>query len=308
MRDEMMDELDTVIRALKDHIQNILPEQAERVIGGKMLRGTLVILIAEAFNGKKNREKALDLATAIEVIHACSLDVDDALDDDMTRRGKKALYLTMSKKEMMLDTIYRLSIPYGLICKYGKDYVKKTAECQEGMSKGVLDEIKSIWTEKGLPATSIYMNVLTKKTGLLFSLAATFGAMAADADEETVKAFETFGLHLGIAYQVSDDISDLSAVILGEKKAGTELLLLKCVHMDTLFKELVADIKAKKVHPSKALELLHNDDLQSRMMDIVNKEREHCMSSIAEIEIDERYKSFLVAYPRFCVDAILGEV
>ena len=304
-----MQELETVVNAIRmglvTHVQNTLPpEQAERVIGGKMLRGVLVILIAEALSDKKYIDKALDLATAVEVIHSCSLDVDDALDDDKTRRGKKALYLTLSKKEMMLDTIYRLALPYGLICKYGMDYVNKTAECQEGMSKGVLDEIKHVLAKKELPATIIYRDILTKKTGLLFSLASQFGAMA----EETVEAaFREYGLHLGIAYQVADDISDLGAVLSGEKKAGTELLLLKCVQMDTLFKELFEDIKAKKVHPSKALELLHNEDLQKRLSGMVDEELGMCIASIEEIDITEPYKSFLAGYPRFCVDSILKE-
>ena len=302
-----MQELETVVKAirigLKGHIQNILPQQAGDITGGKMLRGILTILTAE----RKNIDKALDLATVVELVQNISLKADSWIDGDLIRHGKPSFHLNQKDSETLLQIIYLLSLPYSLAGKYGSGCIRELVATQQDMSVGVLQEIKGGIKGEGLPATRIYHNILTKKTGILFSLASSYGAMAADADENTVESFREYGLHLGIAYQVADDISDLGAVLSGEKKPGTELLLLKCVQMDTLFKELFEDIKAKKVHPSKALELLHNEDLQKRLLGMVDEELGMCIASIEEIDIVEPYKTFLAGYPRFCVDSILKE-
>jgi len=306
-----MHELETVVKAiragLKDHVQNILPQQAGDITGGKMLRGILTILTHDAVAEKKNIDKALDLATVVELVQNISLKADSWIDGDLIRHGKPSFHLNQKDSETLLQIIYLLSLPYSLAGKYGTECTRELVTTQQDMSVGVLQEIKGGIKGEGLPATRIYHNILTKKTGILFSLASTYGAMAADADEKTVDAFREYGLHLGIAYQVADDISDLGAVLSGEKRPGTELLLLKCVHADTLFKDLIEDIKSKKVHPSKVLELLHNEDLHKRLLGMVDEELDMCTASIIEIDIEEPYKSFLAGYPLFCVNSILKE-
>ncbi|RKY47516.1 MAG: hypothetical protein DRP88_04290 [Candidatus Neomarinimicrobiota bacterium] len=302
-------ELEITIRALraglKNHIENTIPEWKQPT-EGKMLRGTLVLLINKVL-GKENADvdKALDLATAIEAFHTCSLNVDDALDDDDTRRGKKALYLTMSKKEFMLNTIYQLAVPYGLVAKYGRRYVEEAVETQKIMSMGVLEEIKKSF-RKDLPASSVYKTLLEKKTGALFSLAAKYGAMSATEIEDIITAFSNYGMHLGLAYQIADDITDLSKVITGEKKPGTEMLLLKCLHIDELVKELIQDIKTKKVKPSKALELLDNEELRSRLLEMVDKEIKDAITSVLPVLLPGE-RDLIISYSKFCVTQIFEE-
>lgn len=301
-----MQELETVIKAirigLEGHVQNILPKHAGDITGGKMLRGILTIMTHDAIAEKKNIDKALDLATVVELVQNISLKADSWIDGDLIRHGKPSFHLNQKDSETLLQIIYLLSLPYSLAGKYGTEYTKELVETQQAMSIGVLQEIKGGVKEKGLPATRIYHNILTKKTGILFSLASTYGAMAADADKKTVECFRQYGLSLGIAYQVGDDIADLQKVVQGEKSWGTEKLLLRAVQADELLKELKDDIKMKKVRPSKALELLNKGALQNRLTDMVNKELDNCTSSIAEIDIEEPYKSFLVEYPIFCVE------
>lgn len=306
-----MRELETVIKAirigLKGHVQNILPQEAGDITGGKMLRGILTILTHDAISERRDIDKALDLATVVELVQNISLKADSWIDGDLIRHGKPSFHLNQKDSETLLQIIYLLSLPYSLAGKYGTECVKELVETQQNMSVGVLQEIKGGIKGEGLPATKIYRNILTKKTGVLFSLASVYGDMAAGADEKTVEVFREYGLHLGIAYQVADDISDLGAVLSGEKRPGTELLLLKCVHIDNLLLDLKEDISKVKIHPSKALELLHNEDLQKRLLGMVNEELDMCIASIEENGIEEPYKSFLARYPRFCVDSILKE-
>jgi geranylgeranyl pyrophosphate synthase len=86
--------------------------------------------------------------------------------------------------------------------------------------------------------------------------------MAADASDEMVEGMARFGMQLGNTYQIQDDIQDLLDVVMGAKSAdpitGTEFILLKCVQLDDLAKQLVEDINSGKVQPEKAKSLLYN--------------------------------------------------
>jgi len=155
-----------------------------------------------------------------------------------------------------LEIISGLSVPYSLISGYGQEYVDAVARTQREMCSGVAHEIM-----KDLPASTLYGAIISRKTGSLFSLAARFGAMAAGAPEDDVEDMARFGLQLGNTYQIQDDIQDLLEVIAGSKTAdpitGTEFMLLKCLQVDDLTKQLIEDILDCKVEPAKAKSLLH---------------------------------------------------
>jgi len=172
-----------------------------------------------------------------------------------------------------LEIISGLSVPYSLISGYGQEYVDAVAKTQREMCSGVAHEIM-----KDLPASTLYGAIISRKTGSLFSLAARFGAMAAGAPEKDVEQMARFGLQLGNTYQIQDDIQDLLNVIVGEKTAdpitGTEFMLLKCLQVDDLTKQLIEDILDCKVKPAKAKSLLNKTGIINALVRRRDHEKE----------------------------------
>lgn len=225
--------------------QTTSPELYAITEGGKKLRGILTCTVLDVLTGWKPTSeqgaKALDLACTVEVVHALTLVADDIIDQDDMRRGKPSLHTLKGFSTAFLELISGLSVPYTMVAPYGQEYVAAVSETQREMCAGVLKEIL-----KDMPATRLYEIIIDKKTGALFSLAARFGAMAADASEEEVLMMAKFGLHLGRAFQILDDIDDFIGVVAGEKEpdaiTGTEFLLLRGMKIDLILKDWGSDI------------------------------------------------------------------
>ncbi|NJD78159.1 MAG: polyprenyl synthetase [Candidatus Methanoperedens sp.] len=218
----------------KDKISD--PDVTPALLNGKRIRAGLLFLVFDAVPGRdKDISRALDLACAIELAHSASLILDDILDGDKERRGRPAAHLTRGHKRAILDAIDILSLPYDIASQYGELYVHMLAETQRGMVSGV---VKELFHASGLQAAELYDVVITQKTGRLFSLAATWGYLAARSDDpafsemyryrKEMASFAEYGLGCGKAMQIADDIVDMRKVIEGKKAGmpGSELLLL----------------------------------------------------------------------------------
>ena len=221
------------------------PELYDLTVGGKMLRGVMVCLVHDVLTSFRSepvqKTKVFDMACSIETVHALSLAADDIIDQDDMRRNKPSLHILKGFSTALLEIISGLSFPYDLVAPYGSKYIHAVSQTQRDMCMGVLKEIT-----KDLPATRIYEIVIDKKTGALFSLAARFGAMAADASKEDIETMAKFGLHLGRAYQIADDIDDFINVVSQKKTpdaiTGTEFILLRGLKVDEILKEWGSDI------------------------------------------------------------------
>ncbi len=282
-----MSEFNEYIRDTRSNIDarlasTMTDEIREITAGGKKLRSILTILTYDELNyvhdSTKNM-KALDLACCAELIHALTLAADDIIDQDEMRRGKPSLYSLKGFSMAFLEIISGLAVPYSLVSGYGPEYVDAIVKTQREMCSGVAHEIM-----KDLPASTLYGAIISRKTGSLFSLAARFGAMAADASENNVELMTRFGLQLGNTYQIQDDIQDLLDVITGKKTAdpitGTEFMLLKCLQVDDLTKQLIEDISNGKVEPSKATSLLHNTGIVNALTRKRDEERKKTIAMV----------------------------
>lgn len=273
-----MSDFDTYIRKIRTQVDNriastITVGMQEITAGGKKLRSLLTITVYSELKQGDNQYdklKPYDLACCVELIHALTLAADDIIDQDEMRRGKPSLYTLKGFSMAFLEIISGLSVPYSLISKYGQEYVDAVAMTQRDMCSGVAHEIM-----KDLPASTLYNIIISRKTGSLFSLAARFGAMAAGASDKDIKEMAEFGLRLGNTYQIQDDIQDLINVIYSKKTkdpiTGTEFMLLKCLQVDDLTKQLVQDIMDGDIEPSKAKSLLHKTGIINALV----RERDH---------------------------------
>lgn len=271
--------VDDRIIELVEH--NVDDELLQLLKGGKRLRAGLLQLIYEnltpdPFNRKQTAAVALDLAAAIEISHTASLIVDDMIDGDTERRGQPTLHVSHGYKNTMLAAVGLLSLPYDIVSEYSKLYVKQLASTQRGMVSGALKELFA--GKPDLPATKIYDIVISHKTGKLFSLAARWGAMAAFADDATVKTFEEYGMRVGKVMQISDDIADLKEIVDGGKmdNFGSEMLLLRCVCLDGALKELMSDVKSKSLDLRKVKQLWGTEGIQKALSRKVENEIRRC--------------------------------
>jgi len=194
---------------------------------GKRMRAGLLMLLFETHGQEGGRNMALDLASAVEIAHAASLIVDDMLDEDDTRHGMPTVHLTAGHKSAMLSTIGLLSYPYQIAAGYGEECVLGLARTHRAMVRGASMEMK------GVPPFTVgttYDSIIENKTGLLFGLAARYGAMAAGCPAATTELCSEFGRLTGKAMQIADDVTDLESLLSGKKAGigGSEAILLRC--------------------------------------------------------------------------------
>lgn len=182
--------------------------------GGKRLRPILVMASAEA-NGEE-AELVLPTAAGIELLHTYSLIHDDlpALDDDDWRRGKPSCHRVFGEGIALLIGDALIPLGFELILLEQSQLSPKERVLEvlgrvaraigpRGMVGGQVLDLEE--GSNGLPLEETY----EKKTGALFSAAAAAGGILAGAAPERVEALEEFGVKLGLAYQILDDLMDL---------------------------------------------------------------------------------------------------
>ncbi len=170
-------------------------------LGGKRLRGVLTLLVCEALGGKV--EDALDAAIAIELAHAASLDVDDIVDLDVFRRGNLATWASKGIIKATLGTHSLVASAFSLVQKYGYDAVRVFTDTYQRMLAG---EVKDI------AQGDLYEAIIAAKTAALWAAAASLGAIAAKKNEY-MKLAGNYGLAVGMAFQIADDIVDTIKVV-----------------------------------------------------------------------------------------------
>lgn len=173
--------------------------------GGKRLRPLVVLLIARAcgYTGKHHTE----LATIIELIHTATLLHDDVVDNARLRRGQQTANHLFGNEAAVLVGDFLYSKAFQLMLKATTPAMMKVlADATNMMAEGEALQLM----DRHNPATSEgnYLNIIRSKTAKLFETAAHLGALVAEADEKHQKAMARYGLHLGTAFQLIDDLLD----------------------------------------------------------------------------------------------------
>ncbi|WP_415639990.1 polyprenyl synthetase family protein [Paenibacillus sediminis] len=200
--------------------------QYSLMAGGKRLRPLLVIAAAEALGG--SREAALPVACAIEMIHTYSLIHDDlpAMDNDDYRRGKLTNHKVYGEAMAILAGDALLTHAFYSIVQAARGHqvpAEQVLNIVEDLSvlagpKGMVGgQAADIEGEQGITDLDQLKYIHLHKTGdlIIFSLMA--GGRIANATEEQLTALAAFGRHLGLAFQIQDDILDLTG---DEEKLG----------------------------------------------------------------------------------------
>ena len=186
--------------------------------GGKRLRPALVLESWRACSGPdESREAALAAAGAIELVHTFSLVHDDlpAMDDDDLRRGRPTNHKVFGEAmailagdamlTMAFDTIARL-VPAQTSVTMLRELAHATGP--QGMIGG---QVLDMAAENQPLSLEQLQDVHRKKTGALITASCRIGAIAAGAPEDYVEALTRFGQHLGLAFQIMDDLLDVTS-------------------------------------------------------------------------------------------------
>ncbi|MEN6383812.1 MAG: polyprenyl synthetase family protein [Phycisphaerales bacterium] len=182
--------------------------------GGKRIRAAIVLWCCELVGGKVN-DDALIAAAAIEMVHTYSLIHDDlpAMDNDDFRRGRASCHKAFDEATAILAGDALLTMAFEVIAKNieAKKAVEMTKTLAQaagpaGMIAGQMDDILS---ENSKPNAQKLELIHINKTAKMLQASAILGAIAGGADEKQKKALAEFGLNLGLAFQVADDILDV---------------------------------------------------------------------------------------------------
>jgi len=189
--------------------------------GGKRLRPLLMVLCARlcGYSGGD----IMPFATIMEYLHAATLLHDDLVDEATVRRGKPAAHCHFGNATAVLVGDFLLARSLSIAAAAGRiEIIKIMADITENMSQG---EIQQLIGRGRLDLTEEeYMTVIRRKTAILIQGGCRVGAIFANASPEKEQALADYGLHLGLAFQMADDLLDYTAdtVALG-KTVGADL-------------------------------------------------------------------------------------
>ncbi|HEY0556410.1 MAG TPA: polyprenyl synthetase family protein [Thermoanaerobaculia bacterium] len=185
---------------------------------GKRVRPVLTLAVADLFGCRS--EPVLDLACAVEMVHACSLVLDDlpAMDDAALRRGRPTVHRVFGESVALLAALALLNRAYGLVAEAAtrlalrryttEDVVHHLAVAigSDGLIGGQALDLLSPPEEMSL---DVLEYIHSHKTGALFMAAGELGAMAAEARRRDLEVIARFAKNLGLAFQIADDLLDV---------------------------------------------------------------------------------------------------
>ncbi|MFU8766292.1 MAG: polyprenyl synthetase family protein [Candidatus Methanoperedens sp.] len=167
---------------------------------GKRIRPALVTLAAEAVGGKA--DNASFAAASIELIHSSSLVLDDVIDKSDKRRGRETIHKKWGT-DLALLTVQILAALSLKIAAREPRLMRIIADSLFYMGEGEAMELVDYVNDR-----KSYLDLAFRKTGCLFGSAAEVGSIVGGGDEEQVESLRKCGNHIGIAFQVRDDILD----------------------------------------------------------------------------------------------------
>lgn len=231
------------IQLINDELSRLIPEkdtahnqlfQAARysLLGnGKRIRPLLTLATAEALGG--DLEAALIPACALEMIHTYSLIHDDlpCMDDDDFRRGRLTLHKQYSAGLATLTGDFLLTYAFQIIAESSnlnpsqKIEIIKVLSIKSGGDAGMIaGQVLDIEAENKTLDLESLKNIHLKKTGALLCASIELGAISASADESSSLILRQFGEEIGLAFQIIDDILDVTSSIAkhGKTKSSDE--------------------------------------------------------------------------------------
>lgn len=211
--------LDSVLSDDRGVLDDIIGHLAKA--GGKRMRPGLVLLCSN-LGTRPFSEEVLRASVVVELTHLATLYHDDVMDSAPTRRGVNAVQRVWGNNRAVLAGDLVFARASQVVATLGPEAVLQHAVTFDRLCRGQLNE--TFGPEAGQDAVQFYIQVLADKTGSLVAQSARFGAELSGAPEAVTKAVVQFGEKIGVAFQLADDVIDLSSDSADSGKTpGTDL-------------------------------------------------------------------------------------
>jgi octaprenyl-diphosphate synthase len=277
---------------------------------GKMLRPTLVLLAGKACGGELG-EAHVTLATVVEMVHMATLVHDDVLDEaELRRKGATINHLKGNEAAVLLGD-YLISHSYHLCSSLDSQFASRLiGRTTNQVCEGELLQIHH--RDNYNLDEETYVQIITRKTASLCATCCLLGAKYAGASEVTISQLELFGLSLGTAFQIQDDILDIVGdVSTVGKTLGIDVekgkMTLPMIHFlrtaprehRDLLRSLLASREPDKVEkirnlilPSKSIRYAqdrareHIDRARGALLDLPDSDAKRLLDAMAEFVIN----------------------
>jgi len=188
--------------------------------GGKRYRPILSILSYRVAGGEDPRE-ILDLALSCELIHTATLVHDDVYDQSKMRRGRPTIHSTHGTSHAIISGDYLFALGFELGAKYDERVVGRVRDACAGIASGEILQFEHIRDLNTRPED--YYAIIDGKTAGPFAAGCSSAAMIAGSSEDISDALWGYGMELGRAFQLVDDVLDLLGDDLIGKPRGTDV-------------------------------------------------------------------------------------
>ncbi len=203
--------------------------------GGKRIRPVLTLLTYELAGGQDTSE-VMDFALATELIHTATLVHDDVYDGAKLRRGVQTLHEKHGLDRAIIGGDFLFVLGFGLGGKYNERIVRLMAATCTAIAAGELKQLDHVGDLSTTPED--YYQITRGKTAGPFASSCQCAALIAGASEDEAEALRTFGEEIGLAFQLVDDLLDLTGDERMGKPRGTDVhegkMTLPIIHALTL--------------------------------------------------------------------------
>jgi geranylgeranyl diphosphate synthase, type II len=280
--------------------------------GGKRIRPLLALLAYQLY--KNDLEPILEPVIALELFHNFTLMHDDIMDKAPLRRGKPTVHEKWNENVAILSGDVMMIKVYDLLLKLPAHFLAKgiqkfnvcAAKVCEGQQMDMNFESSESIDEKQ------YLEMISKKTAVLLGFSLEFGAFLADAPEEDCSALRDFGMHIGIGFQLTDDLLDAySDDDLFGKQIGGDIIANKKTYLLIKAFELAREQAASKLQywltatdydPSKKVEQVLDIYGQLNIKSVTEKKIwenfERGFKSLAKVKVPEEKKADIIGFTR----------
>ena len=174
--------------------------------GGKRMRPRVALLAFDACGGS-DPAGVIDAAAAFELIHTASLVHDDIIDQSPLRRGKPTVHVAYGIPHAIVAGDFLFTQGFALSGSLPKDVIRVTADACVRLAEGEVMEQRLLAEEVDEEA---YLKIIVKKTAEPIRACAMTGAILAGASRDVILAMGDYGLEIGIAFQIADDVLDIA--------------------------------------------------------------------------------------------------
>lgn len=308
-------DLDNVNQVIRQELYSevvLIRQIAEYIInsGGKRLRPILLLLVANALNYQGNQHYAL--AAVIEFIHTATLLHDDVVDESDLRRSKPTANAVFGNAASVLVGDFLYSRSFQMMVKTNNMAVMKVlSQATNIISEG--EVLQLLNCHNADVDEERYMKVIHYKTAKLFQASAEIAAILGTQDSAIIKAFADYGMYLGTAFQLIDDVLDYSGdedetgKHLGDDLAEGKPTLPLIYVMQNGTPEQANIVKnaiengGRKVF-AQVLEVIKNSNALEFTRQQAIKEAQLAKNAIMDLQLNEQYKTALLNLADFSVE------